>query len=69
MTTKSADYCVLINEWVWLSLLHNAGSRPGFSFGVKPWTEMEIWCIEGMFMLKLVLSEKNSGFEGIIITY
>ena len=31
----------------------------GFSFGVRAWTEMAIWCVKGMFMLKIVSSEKN----------
>ena len=29
----------------------------GFSFGVKAWTEMEIWCLKGMFRLKVVSKE------------
>jgi len=44
------------------SLLITAGSGLGFSFGA--WTEMEIWCIKGMFMLKVVSREKNLGFKG-----
>ena len=47
-----------------MSLLVKAGSGLGFSFGVRAWTEMEIWCVEGMYRLKLVSSEKNSGFKG-----
>ena len=46
------------------SLLINARSGPGFSFRVRAWTEMEIWCVKGMVILKLVLSEKNLGFKG-----
>ena len=42
--------------------LYNSGL--GFSFGGKAWTEMEIWCVKGMHKLKLVSSEKNSGFKG-----
>ena len=30
------------------SLLINAGSGPGFNFGVRAWKEMEIWCVKGM---------------------
>ena len=44
------------------SQLARAKSGLGFSFGVRAWTEMEIWC--GMHRLKLVSSGKNSGFEG-----
>ena len=41
------------------SLLVKAGSGLGFSFGVRGWTEMEIWCIKGMYRLKLVSSGKK----------
>ena len=61
MTTESADYCMLINEWAWfkvMSLL--AKARLGFFFGVRAWTEMEIQCVKGMHRLKLVSSEKKS---------
>ena len=44
---------MLVNECAWLRSRFNAG----FSFGDKAWTEMEIWCIKGMFMLKVVPSE------------
>ena len=47
------------------SLLVKAGSGVGFSFGVRARTEMEIWCVKGMFRLKLISSEKNSGFKGL----
>ena len=47
------------------SLFVKAGSGLGFSFGVRAWTEMEIWCVKGMYRLKLVSSEKNSGFKGL----
>ena len=43
------------------SLLAKAGSGVGFSFGVRAWAEMEIWCVKGMYRLKLTSSEKNSG--------
>ena len=31
------------------SLLIKAGSRHEFSFGVRAWIEMEIWCVKGMW--------------------
>jgi len=34
-------------------LLHNPASALGFSFGVKAQTEMKIWCVVGMHMLKV----------------
>ena len=30
------------------SLLNKVGSGLGFSFGVRGWTEMEIWCVKGI---------------------
>ena len=36
-----------------MSLLAKAGSGLRFSFGVRPWTEMEIRCVKGMYRLKL----------------
>ena len=66
MTTENAEYCMLINEWAWLikiaSLLINARSAIEFSFGVRAWTEMEIWCVK--CMLKVVSREKNLGLKG-----
>ena len=47
------------------SLLAKAGSGVGFSFGVKHWTEIEIRCVKGMYRLKLISSENDSGFKGI----
>ena len=49
------------------SLLAEAGSGVGFSFGVKAWTEMEIRYVKGMYRLKLVSSENNLGFKGLIV--
>ena len=46
-------------------LLAKAGSGVGLSFGVRALTEMEIWCVKGMFRLKLISSEKNSVFKGL----
>ena len=34
-------------------------SLPGFSFEARGQAEMKIWCIKGMYMLKVVSSEKN----------
>ena len=47
-----------------MSSLINAGSRLWFGFGVRAWTEMKIWCVKGMFMLRVVSSKKNLGFKG-----
>ena len=47
-----------------MSLLVKAGSGVGFSFGVRARTEMEIWCVKGMFRLKLISSEKIQGLKG-----
>ena len=41
------------------------GSGLRFSFGVKARTEMEIRCVKGMYRLKLVSCENNSGFKGL----
>ena len=45
------------------SLLAKAGSGLEFSFGVRAWTETEIRCVKGMYRLKLVSGEKNSGIK------
>ena len=67
LTTESAHYCMLINEWAWLRsrvcLLRLEGGL-GFSFGVGAWTEMEMWCVNSMYRLKLALSEKIQGLKG-----
>ena len=47
------------------NLLVKAGSGLGISFGVRAWTEMEIRCVKGRYRLKLLSSEKNSGFNGL----
>ena len=49
-----------------MSLIVMAGSGLRFSFGVRAWTEMEIRCVKGMQRLKLVSSENNSVFKGLI---
>ena len=61
LKTESADYCRLVDEWAFkiMSLLAKAGSGLGFSFGVRAWTEMEIRCVKGMYMLILVSGEKD----------
>ena len=41
------------------SLLIVAESALRFSFGVTPLAEMKIWCIKGIYMLKVVSSEKK----------
>ena len=67
MTTASAGYCMLVNEWAWSRsrvYLLRLGSGHRFSFGVRAWEEMEIRCVKGTYRLKLVSSENNSGFEG-----
>ena len=51
------------------SLIVKAGSGLRFSFGVRAWTEMEIWCVEGIHRLKLVSHENNSGFKGLMNSY
>ena len=39
----------------------------GFEHEVKDWTEMEIQCVIGMYRLKLISSENNSVFKGLIL--
>ena len=51
------------------SLLSKAGSVIGFSFGASALTEREIWCIKGLYRLKLVSSENNPGFKGLQMTH
>ena len=51
------------------SLLAKAGSGLRFSFGVRAWTEMEIWCVKGVHRLKLVSSENNLVVKGLNIIY
>ena len=45
------------------SLLIKAGSGIWFSFGIRAWTEIEIWYIKGMFMLKVVSSVIKNRFK------
>ena len=56
LPTESADYCMLVKEWVWLmsSLLINPESPLGFVFGVGDQAESKIWCVTSMCMLKVV---------------
>ena len=46
-------------------LLIEAESALGFSFGVRVQTEMKIWYVKGMQLLKVVSSNKNVGFKGL----
>ena len=39
-----------------MSLLAKARRGLRFSFGVRAWTGLEIWCVKGMYRLKLVSS-------------
>ena len=41
------------------SRLIEAESALGFSFGVRAQTELKIWCVKGMHLLKAVPSEKG----------
>ena len=41
------------------SLLIKAESAPGWSFGVRAQTEVKIWCVKDVHLLKLVSSEKK----------
>ena len=47
------------------SLLTKAGSTVGFSFGVRAWTAMEIWCVKSMYRLKLISSKNNAKFKEV----
>ena len=47
------------------SLLVKTESGRRFGFGVRAWIEIKIWCVKGMYRLKLVSSEKDSGFKGL----
>ena len=40
------------------SLLIKARSGHGCSFGVRAWTEMEIWYVKSVYMLKVISSKK-----------
>ena len=64
MTTESADYYMLVVSGRGQDHEVKAGSGLRFSFGVRAWTEMEVRCIKGMYRLKLVSCENNSGFKG-----
>ena len=61
MTTESADYCMLVNEWAWsrsrVCLLGLEVDLRRFSFGVRAWTDMVV-----MYRLKLVSSEGLKGY-------
>ena len=59
---------MLVNEWHGQShaSAYYSESGHGFRFGIRAWTEMKVWCVKSMFMLKLG-SEKNVGFNSFII--
>ena len=67
MERLTKHYSHLDNQEYLLTIASSVGKvkvtsffiKLGFGFGVRAWTEMEIWCIEGLLMLKVVLSEKN----------
>ena len=64
MTTESADYCMLVNEWAWLRLrvcLLRLKVEMGAVLESELGTEMEIWCVKGLYRLKVVSSV---GFKG-----
>ena len=56
---------MLVNECgAWLRSQVQPESALGFSFGVRAQTESKIWCVTGMYMGKVVSSEKNLGVKG-----
>ena len=61
MATDSADYYMLVSEWVCSQSRYCLLKA---SFEVRSWMEMEIRCIKGMCGLKVVRSEKNLGSKG-----
>ena len=56
MATDSADITCSLMSGCGQStrLLIKARSGHGCSFGVRAWTEMETWCVEGLCELKVV---------------
>ena len=66
MTTESADYCMLSTEWEWLRSQVSLIMLEVDQF----WSQsLKILCIKSMFMLKVVSSEKNFGFKGVLRVY
>ena len=57
--------CWPLHEWAWL--MSRVWKWSCVSFGVRAWTEMEIVCIKDMYRLKLISSEKDSGFWRVLI--
>ena len=46
-------------------LLIKPESSLRFVFGVRAQTEMKIWCVTGVCMLKVISSEANLGVKGL----
>ena len=61
LTIESADYCMLVNQWAWLTsrvcLLRLEVELA--SVLVSAWTEMEIRYVKGMSRLKIISSKKK----------
>ena len=66
LPTESADCCIVVMV-NFTSLFIKPESALGFIFGVRAQTEMKIWCVTGMCMVKSVLNETNLGVKVIII--
>ena len=65
---ESADYCMFVDEWAWLRSqvgMVRLEVDLGSILESRAWTEMEIWCVKGMYKLKLVSNEINSRFQGL----
>ena len=66
MTTESADHCILVNELVWSSSQVSLLKLEVVLGSVLESELGEEWicrCVKGMYRLKLVSSENNSGFN------
>ena len=47
-----------------MSLLNLAENAPKCNFGVRAQTDMKIWCVEGVHLLKVVSSENLLEIKG-----